>query len=152
MGAIRSTENRSERALRHTLHAMGLRYRKYRRDLPGAPDLVLAGPRIVVFVDGDYWHARVVVEGGEPALQALLRRMPSPRRAYWREKFRRRVERDRSVSVQLRAAGWTVMRFWESDVKRDVVTVAETIFWQARASDAVSRDTVSRSSAPGSER
>jgi DNA mismatch endonuclease, patch repair protein len=130
MSAIRSTENAVELALRRAVHARRLRYRKYRSDLPGKPDMVFPRDRVVVFVDGDYWHCRTLVEQGSQALEATLR---TPTRDYWRDKFHRRVTRDREVTAALRAAGWEVLRFWESDVKQDVEGVAERIAQVVRA-------------------
>src|SRR5215212_10158138 len=82
MSAIRARENRAEVALRKALHAMGLRYRKYRRDLPGCPDFVFPREKIAVFVDGDYWHGRELVERGRTA---FIRSLRMPNRDYWIE-------------------------------------------------------------------
>lgn len=127
MSAIRSGENRTEVALRRALYALGLRYRKYANRLPGRPDLVFRRSRVVVFVDGDYWHARELVEGTGTALRRRLRRLPEESRKYWLKKFRYRVGRDREVTELLRRDGWTVIRLWESDVRRDVDSAARRI-------------------------
>jgi DNA mismatch endonuclease (patch repair protein) len=120
MSAIRSGENRSEAALRRALHALGFRYRKYSKELPGKPDIVFPKYRLAVFVDGDYWHARELVEGSGAALRRRLRRLPEESRKYWLAKFRNRVARDRIVTNLLREQGWTVIRLWESEVRRDL--------------------------------
>lgn len=120
MSAIRSTGNRTEVALRQALHALGLRYRKYRRDLPGRPDIVFPIERIAVFVDGDYWHGRILVEQGLAAVEKRIARLAEPSREYGRDKFTSRVARDRDVSAALRRDGWLVLRFWESDVKKEL--------------------------------
>jgi len=117
MSAIRSRDNRTERQLRRALHALGLRYRKYDSGLFGQPDIVFPASRVVVFVDGDYWHARALVEGDAAMLERRLRRLPIEARQYWRTKFRQRVKRDAEVTRQLRNAGWLVLRFWESEVR-----------------------------------
>lgn len=124
MSAIRSSENRTESALRRSVHALGLRYRKYRSDLPGRPDFVFPTERVAVFVDGDYWHCRILVEHGVKALEATLR---TRQRDYWREKSLRRVARDQQVTAELKQAGWKVVRLWESDVQRDVGRAARAI-------------------------
>lgn len=117
MSAIRSWENRTEAQLRRALHALGLRYRKYRSNVLGRPDIVFQASRVAVFLDGDYWHARELVEGRGAILEKRLRRLPVRAREYWRAKFRGRVQRDAEVTQQLRDAGWLVLRFWESDVR-----------------------------------
>ena len=51
---------------------------------------------------------------------------------YWRKKILRNVARDQENEYELRALGWTVLRIWESDIKRDlsgcVQTVKEALF------------------------
>lgn len=125
MSAIRATENRTERALRSALHRLGLRYRKYAAGLPGRPDIVFASQKVAVFVDGDYWHARVLQEKGPRAFRATLKKKET--RSYWLAKLQRNVERDRAATLALRKAGWLVVRLWESDAKRDVPKAAARI-------------------------
>ncbi len=124
MSAIRSTENQSETTLRSHLHRLGLRFRKYVTSLPGRPDIVFPGPRVAVFVDGDFWHARAIRERGP---EAYWRDFRSPNRQYWEAKFARRIERDAEVTRDLRGDGWTVVRVWESEVKADPDGVARRI-------------------------
>jgi DNA mismatch endonuclease (patch repair protein) len=124
MSAIRSRDNRSELALRSALHRRGLRFRLHRRDVAGKPDIVFARERVAVFVDGDFWHARRLREEGMQTLSSLIRTDSKP---YWREKFERRIALDDAVTHQLFQAGWKVLRFWESDVKRGTDMVAEAI-------------------------
>lgn len=130
MAAIRSTENKVESALRSHLHAMGLRYRKYAKELPGRPDFVFTRERVAIFVDGDYWHARILLEQGIAALEARLR---TPNKSYWLKKFSARVKRDQAVTRALEESGWLVLRLWESDVKKDIETAALRIATQVRA-------------------
>jgi len=125
MSAIRATENRTERALRSALHRLGLRYKKYTANLPGRPDIVFPSQKVAVFVDGDYWHARVLQEKGPRAFRATVRKKAT--RAYWLAKLRRNVERDRAATRALRKGGWLVLRLWESDTKRDVQRAAARI-------------------------
>jgi DNA mismatch endonuclease, patch repair protein len=117
MSAIRSTENKTESALRSVLHRQGLRFRKYVKALPGNPDIVFGPSRVAVFIDGDYWHGRVLQEKGRLALEQSLK---TSNRLFWIEKVERTVERDRRATEALRDAGWLVLRLWESDVKRDI--------------------------------
>ena len=124
MGAIRSTGNRTETALRKALHGMGLRYRKYVPGLPGRPDIVFPNGKVAVFVDGDYWHGRIVREQGAGALYARLK---TPNRPYWLAKIQRNTERDDRVTAALEEEGWKVLRLWESDVKKDVPAAASRV-------------------------
>ncbi len=124
MSAIRSTGGKTEVALRSMLHRRGLRFRKNYAKLPGRPDIVFVRARVVVFIDGDYWHARVLRERGPEALE---QRMKTANRAYWMTKFTKRVERDDHVTATLEEDGWTVVRLWESDVRANLEEAARAI-------------------------
>ena len=124
MSAIRSTGGKTEVALRSILHRRGLRFRKNDARLVGKPDIVFPGARVVVFIDGDYWHARVLREKGP---EALYERIKTENRDYWIDKFSKRVKRDDEVTAALEVEGWTVLRFWESDVRGDLEGVARLI-------------------------
>lgn len=70
----------------------------------------------MVFVDGDFWHGRRFRERGIDSLKAQFK----ARRRFWTAKILRNVQRDQLVNQQLLAGGWTVVRLWESDIKRDL--------------------------------
>lgn len=116
MAAIRSRDNKTELAFRRALHARGLRYRLHPPTIIGKPDLVFPREKVAIFVDGDFWHARRLREAGMDAFPSLIR---TPRKEYWLTKFTRRISRDDEISLTLRNEGWLVLRFWESDLKRD---------------------------------
>lgn len=119
MSRIRSRDTRPELLLRRALWHCGLRYRKNVRALPGKPDIVLARYRIVIFVDGDFWHAR--------GHQANPGEQVATNRDFWQKKLRRNVERDRSANRELAEAGWTVLRFWENDIKKSLQECADDV-------------------------
>ncbi len=124
MSAIRSTGGKTEVAIRSILHRRGLRFWKNDPRLVGKPDIVFPGARVVVFIDGDYWHARVLREKGPEVLYA---RIKTANRDYWIDKFTKRVKRDDEVTAALEEEGWTVLRFWESDVRGDLEGTADMI-------------------------
>ena len=76
-------------------------------DLPGIPDFVFDEARLVVFVDGCFWH-------GCPHCG---RGTPKTNRDYWTEKIASNMRRDRSNARKLRALGWRVTRIWEHELK-----------------------------------
>lgn len=124
MSKVKSKHSKAEVALRRELWRRGLRYRLHYGKLPGRPDLVFVGARLVVFVDGDFWHGRNLVEEGEDALRATIR---GKRQDWWVAKIKRNVERDKEVTSKLQADGWEVLRFWESAIKEDVHAVADVV-------------------------
>lgn len=107
MRAVKSKDTGPELALRRACHALGLRHRLHRRDLPGTPDFAYMSARVAVFVDGDFWHGRRWAEEGKA---------PATRREYWVRKFKRNRERDREADAALRAIDWLPLRVWGSDV------------------------------------
>ena len=111
MAAIGSKNTGPELALRSLLSAAGLRYRIHRKDLPGRPDIVFAKERLAVFVDGDFWHGRDW-EQRKAAGQFKVRRK------LWIAKIERNIQRDRMVNCRLYAKGWSVLRFWSTDIQK----------------------------------
>jgi DNA mismatch endonuclease (patch repair protein) len=130
MSRVRGSGGRAEIALRSALHRRGLRFRKNASSLFGKPDIVFSRARVVVFVDGDFWHARVLVERGEGAFAASLK---TANRRFWLDKLARNAARDREVTARLNTESWHVERFWETDVKRNIDAVAARIEEVVRA-------------------
>lgn len=112
MSRIRAADTKAEVILRKALWGKGLRYRKNYAALPGKPDIVLTRQKIAIFVDGDFWHARGHQDN--PGEQVTTNK------EFWQKKLARNVERDREVNDELTEAGWLVLRFWESDIKKDL--------------------------------
>jgi DNA mismatch endonuclease (patch repair protein) len=119
-GASTKTNTRCEQALRRELWRRGLRYRLHHPGLPGRPDIVFARQRVVVFCDGDFWHGRDLTR----RLAALA---AGHNATYWLAKVQGNVERDRRQTGALEASGWTVLRFWETDILCRTGYVADQI-------------------------
>ncbi|WP_341338959.1 DNA mismatch endonuclease Vsr [Gordonia sihwensis] len=103
MQANRSRDTSIEWAVRHIAHSRGLRYRvnaRPERDIRRTADMVFAGPRVAVFIDGCFWH------GCETHYTR-----PASNAAYWSEKVERNRQRDLETSMLLSQRGWTVLRF-----------------------------------------
>lgn len=128
MSAIKSKDTRPELALRRALWSRGLRYRVNYEKLPGKPDIVFTKKRVVIFCDGDFWHGHNWAIRGMESLEEELMGYSE----YWRKKILRNVERDNENDRILRGLGWTVIRIWESDIKKNidecVKTIEETLF------------------------
>jgi len=121
MAAVRGRDNAAETALRKHLWRLGLRYRLYASYLPGKPDLVFACAKTVVFVDGDFWHGRILLEQGESALRAQFRGKAAD---WWVAKIKRTAARDQAITAELRARRWYVIRVWEKDVLKKLDVIA----------------------------
>lgn len=109
MSGIRGKDTKPEKVVRRCLTSRGFRYRLHRRDLPGAPDIVMPGRRAAVFVHGCFWHQHA---GCRYATR------PSSNAAFWQQKLDRNVERDKAAVTALRAAGWRVLTVWECATRR----------------------------------
>jgi DNA mismatch endonuclease (patch repair protein) len=107
MSRVRSKDTKPEVAVRKAAHALGLRFRLHRRDLPGTPDLVFPSRRTAVFVHGCFWHRHRCARASSPATNA----------DYWTAKFDRNVRRDARNAVELRKLGWRCVRIWECETK-----------------------------------
>jgi len=119
-GASGKRDTRCELLLRASLRRLGLRYRIAPDDVPGRPDVVFRRQHVAVFCDGDFWHGRNLE-------QRMAKLKAGHNAAYWIQKIGRNVERDRVHDAVLRAGGWIVLRFWETDIKRDPDALAATI-------------------------
>ncbi|MBE9465497.1 hypothetical protein IEE83_26745 [Dyadobacter sp. UP-52] len=56
MSRIRGKDTKSEIVLRKALWGLGIRYRKNDPRLPGKPDIVIQKYKLVIFIDGEFWH------------------------------------------------------------------------------------------------
>ena len=80
--------------------------------MPGNPDIVFMRARVAVFCDGDFWHGR-----NWPQLRKQLARRANP--DYWLAKITYNMRRDLRLRRQLRRAGWTIVRCWESQIREN---------------------------------
>ncbi|MDP2782874.1 very short patch repair endonuclease [Devosia sp.] len=106
MSGIRGKNTGPEMAVRKTAHALGLRFRIHRKDLPGSPDLVFPGRNTIAFVHGCYWHRH-----------AGCRYCYTPKSnvEFWTKKFKNNVARDERVREELEQRGWRVVTLWECE-------------------------------------
>ena len=106
MATVRSHGNRStELKLAALLRRHGVTGWRRRQKLIGQPDFVFPKQRVVLFVDGCFWH-------GCPRCY----RRPASHQRYWDAKVQRNQEPDQFVTRALRAAGWRVLRVWEHEL------------------------------------
>jgi DNA mismatch endonuclease (patch repair protein) len=109
MRRVKARDTKPERALRKLVWALGYRYRKHRRDVPGNPDLAFVGKKRAIFLHGCFWHRHDCPSGT---------RSPKSRVAFWTRKFRRNVARDAIVAKCLKRAGWKTLVIWECQLRR----------------------------------
>ena len=115
MSRIRSNGNyTTELRFVRLLRRYRIRGWRRRSKMFGKPDFVFHRAKVVVFIDGDFWH-------GNPKKY----RLPKSNCDYWHAKIGSNKRRDRLVNRTLRKQGWTVVRIWESDLREEEAIAAK---------------------------
>lgn len=129
MRAVRRTGTDGELQLEIALRRARLRFRTHMAVLNCRPDVVFTTDRLIVFVDGDFWHGRLMLESGPTAFENSF---TEHSRAFWVAKIKRNIARDlRQVRI-LRRHGWSVVRLWEKDVLNNPSAAAAIICQRIR--------------------
>lgn len=113
MRRIRSKDTSIEVTLRKLLWHAGYRYRKNDADLPGKPDIALTKHKIAIFCDGEFFHGKNWESGEREHVGR------GQRGEFWQKKIERNMARDHEVDQKLNELGWTVIRFWGRDIKKN---------------------------------
>ncbi len=115
MAKILGKNTKPEILMRRIVQSLGYRYRLHLKSLPGKPDIVIPDSKLVVFVNGCFWHYHGRCREG---------RIPSSRRSYWQEKLLGNRKRDAIKRAQIRRLGWRVLTVWECQIEKkpDYVT------------------------------
>lgn len=121
MSANRGKDTKPEIIIRKRLWKQGVRYRLNSK-LPGRPDIVFAGKKVVVFVDGCFWH------GCPDHFQ-----QPKTNSEFWRQKIEANKRRDKTCTARLEADGWRVLRFWEHEINENPDLCAGRVIMQLKA-------------------
>ena len=128
MSRIKAKDTSIEVKLRKALWHKGYRYRKNYKLLPGKPDIALTKQRIAVFCDSDFFHGK----DWEKILKPRLKKGKNP--DFWITKIERNMARDVQNEQELNYLGWTVIRFWGSEIEKNmemcIKTIEECIFEQ----------------------
>ena len=108
MSLIRSSNTKPELAVRKILHSLGYRFRLYKKDLPGKPDIILKRYKTVVFVHGCFWHQHK---------RCTRSNIPKSNISYWKPKLERNTKRDKKHKADLKRVGWKTIVVWECEIK-----------------------------------
>jgi DNA mismatch endonuclease (patch repair protein) len=113
MASVRQKDTAPEMLLRKRLHHLGFRYRLHDKKLPGSPDLVLKKYQAVIFVHGCFWHRH----------GCKLSTSPSTRKEFWKDKFKKNIDRDKNNIEKLLQSGWRILIIWQCAIK--IKTIGE---------------------------
>jgi DNA mismatch endonuclease (patch repair protein) len=108
MSRIRSKGTKPEKLLKKALWEAGVRYKTSKKPLPGKPDISLKKYKLVVFVDGSFWHG-YDWENKKNSIKS--------NREFWVAKIERNRQLDREVNAFYQSKGWTVLRWGEMERK-----------------------------------
>ena len=118
MQAVKNKDSQIELMLRKELWSRGLRYRKNSNKVFGHPDIVFIGKKVAVFCDSEFWHGHYW-ENRKKDFKS--------HQEFWIPKIERNMERDKEVTAELQRQGWTVLRFWGKEIKKNVCGCADII-------------------------
>lgn len=118
MQAVKNKDSQIELLLRKELWKRGLRYQKNRTDIFGKPDIVFKGKKVAVFCDSEFWHGYNWEERKKDF---------KSHQEFWIPKIERNMERDIEVTNILESEGWTVLRFWGKEIKKETEKCANII-------------------------
>lgn len=111
MSKIRGKNTKPELLFRKALWSKGIRYRVNSKKLPGKPDVSIQKYKLAIFIDGEFWHGYNWNERKETI---------NTNRRFWIPKIERNIQRDGEVNQQLADMDYTVFRFWEQEVKKEL--------------------------------
>lgn len=119
MSKIKGKDTKPEILFRKELWKAGLRYRKHNKKLPGNPDIVNKKQKLVIFIDGAFWHGYNWSE---------KKKKIKTNREFWIAKIERNMQRDQENNLKLEKLGYKVFRFWEHEVKKESQKCIKSIF------------------------
>ena len=118
MQQVKNKDSKIEVLLRKELWSRGLRYRKNVNRIYGKPDIVFIGKKVAVFCDSEFWHGYNWEERKKDF---------KSHQEFWIPKIERNMERDAEVTARLESEGWTVIRFWGNEIKKNTAQCADII-------------------------
>ena len=118
MQAVKNKDSQIELLLRKDLWSRGIRYRKNSTKIFGKPDIVFIGKKVAVFCDSEFWHGYNWEERKKDF---------KSHQEFWIPKIERNIERDKEVTTKLESEGWTVLRFWGNEIKKNTAHCADII-------------------------
>lgn len=110
MSMIKGKDTKPEIIVRKLLFSKGLRFRIHASNLPGKPDIVLPKFKVIIFVNGCFWH------GHENCTYFVV---PKTRTDWWLDKINKTKARDDLAYQELSNLGWKVYRIWTCEINKE---------------------------------
>jgi DNA mismatch endonuclease (patch repair protein) len=112
MSRIRSKNTKPEIAVRKAISKYGVKYRLHLSNLPGKPDIVIRKKKIVIFINGCFWHQHNGCK---------RKSLPKTNIEYWNKKLSDNIEKQNRNIVDLKNLGWKVGLVWECQTKNNMM-------------------------------
>ncbi len=112
MSKIRGSNTKLEEIVRKYLFSRGLRFRKNDKRYPGKPDIVLPKYKVVIFVNGCFWHCHKGCKDFS---------IPKSNTDFWQAKLAGNMNRDETNHAKLKDIGWHVILVWECELKKSLL-------------------------------
>ncbi len=106
MSRIKSRDTKLELKLKESLERKGFIYQP---DEYGKPDFIHYRKKIVIFIDGFFWHK---------CLGCF--KLPETNKEFWKKKINNNFKRDKEINLNYKNSGWKVVRIWEHEIKKSV--------------------------------
>jgi len=111
MSNIRSYKTKPELFLRKLLKNF-----EYQPKIFGRPDFVDYKNKIILFVDGCFWHQCPIHST-----------VPKQNQNYWIPKLERNLTRAKEVEITYKKSGWKVIRIWEHDIMNNPKKISKIL-------------------------
>ena len=111
MKAVKNKKTDIENILAKSLYSNTISYRRNSSRITGKPDFVLLRHRIAIFCDAEFWHGY----NWDHKKNEI-----KSNKDFWYKKIERNIARDKEVNEALRLEGWTVLRFWGKEIKKNI--------------------------------
>jgi DNA mismatch endonuclease (patch repair protein) len=122
MSRIKSKDTKIELLMANELWKKGFRYRKNDKSIIGKPDFTFKKIKLAIFCDSEFWHGKD---------WDIQQKRIGTNQSFWVTKIQNNINRDRLINEKLTNSGWIVLRFWETDIKKNlgwcILTIIETI-------------------------
>lgn len=109
MRKVKSRGTKLEKEMEKILNDLHIKYKKQPK-LEGHPDFRIKGTNILIFCDSSFWHGR--------RKNDITGKAFKKNREFWTQKLIMNKKRDQRVNRTLRRNGWSVHRFWDTDILR----------------------------------
>jgi DNA mismatch endonuclease (patch repair protein) len=116
MGSIKGRDNLLELKFEKILKDAGLKFKRNAEELPGKPDVVFKNKKIIIFVDGCFWH------GCKKHFS-----LPKSNQWFWKNKIEGNINRDKSINKFYKNMGWRILRIWQHDMTRKSNKIAKIL-------------------------